>query len=238
MSDYEHQLHEDIGAYLLGALEEHERDQFEAHLPDCPDCREQLGRLRPAAEALPRSVDPLVAPPGLKKALVKTVRDEARERVPKSRGRAWSERLWSIMPGRMSPTVAWGSAAFVLLAGVALGFGGASLLDDGRTVNASVRPGQVPATAGGSLSIDANGKHGAILRVHGLVPLSRGRVYQAWVQRGGAVAPQPTFEVAPDGRGAVAVPEDLRDADAIVVTREDEGGARTPSEPPVMTVPL
>jgi Anti-sigma-K factor rskA len=66
----------------------------------------------------------------------------------------------------------------------------------------------------------------------------RDRVFQAWVQRDGAVVPQPTFEVGEDGGGAVAVPDDLSDAEAVLVTREPRGGARAPSEPPLIRVPL
>jgi hypothetical protein len=64
------------------------------------------------------------------------------------------------------------------------------------------------------------------------------QVYQAWVQRGGMIIPQPTFEVGPDGSGAVAVPEDLSDAAAVLVTREQRGGASAPSEEPILSVPL
>ena len=61
---------------------------------------------------------------------------------------------------------------------------------------------------------------------------------EAWVQRDGTVVPQPTFEVGADGRGVVAVPEDLSDADAVMVTREPSGGSRAPSEKPIVTVTL
>jgi hypothetical protein len=36
----------------------------------------------------------------------------------------------------------------------------------------------------------------------------------------------------------VAVPEDLSDADAVMVTREPRGGSRAPSEQPILTVTL
>ena len=57
---------EDMGAYLLGALDERERREFERHLSACAECREEVERLRPAAEALPSSVEQLEPPPGLK----------------------------------------------------------------------------------------------------------------------------------------------------------------------------
>jgi hypothetical protein len=66
----------------------------------------------------------------------------------------------------------------------------------------------------------------------------RGRVYQAWVQRQGEVVRQPTFETGRDGAGAVALPGDLSDAEAVLVTRERRGGARAPSEDPVLRVRL
>jgi hypothetical protein len=52
------------------------------------------------------------------------------------------------------------------------------------------------------------------------------------------VAPEPTFEVGEDGSGAVAVPDDLSQADAVHLTREPRGGSRAPSEKPILTVRL
>jgi hypothetical protein len=58
------------------------------------------------------------------------------------------------------------------------------------------------------------------------------------VQRGQRLEPQPTFEVGADGRGAVAVPDDLSGADAVLVTREKRGGAAAPSGAPLLRVGL
>jgi hypothetical protein len=52
------------------------------------------------------------------------------------------------------------------------------------------------------------------------------------------IEPEPTFEVGADGSGAVAVPEDLSGAQAVMVTREPRGGSRAPSEKPILTVTL
>jgi anti-sigma factor RsiW len=223
-------LHEDVGAYLLGALADHERDAFEAHLADCASCRDELERLRPAAQALPRSVDPLQAPAGLKASLMEAVREEGGEAPAVNRPR---RRLRLSLP-RLSPAL----AALLLALGVGAGFGLAGVLegDDTRSITATAQSREA-ARATGTLSVPGSGADGAILHVSGLPPLEEG-VYQAWVQRGREVVPQPTFEVGESGVGAVAVPDDLRDARAVMVTREPRGGSRAPTGPAIMVVRL
>jgi anti-sigma-K factor RskA len=237
----EHQRYDDSAApYVLGALTELERQAFESHVEHCERCREEVERLRPAAEALPRSVRPLDPPPGLKSALMEVVNREA-GRPEASARRPLGERLRGLVPrlGGMRPAAAWVSAAFVLAVGVAGGFGVAELSDgDGtRTVQASVDAARAPQ-ASASLRVYGNGENGALLRAHGLPSLPRGRVYQAWVQRGREIVPESTFDVTKDGGAAAAVVEDLRGADAVMVTSEPRGGSMAPSEQPLLQVRL
>jgi Anti-sigma-K factor rskA/Putative zinc-finger len=227
---------EEIGAYLLGALTDLERQAFERHVADCAECRDELERLRPAADALPRSVEQVEPPPSLKTSLMEVVEREASERsgAPARQRPRWRLRLPS--PAGLRPAL----VACALALGLLAGFGVAQLGDGGeetRTVAASVDGDRLP-TASGRLQIQGDGEDGAILRLNGMPSPGRGRVYQAWVQRDGAVVPQPTFEVGEDGGGAAAVPDDLSDAQAVLVTREPRGGARAPSEPPLIRVPL
>jgi hypothetical protein len=86
--------------------------------------------------------------------------------------------------------------------------------------------------------VPEDGKKGAIVRVHGLPALGSKRTYQLWVQRGSEVIPEPTFDVGANGDGAAAVPEDLEGADRVMVTRERRGGARAPSERPILSFKL
>jgi Anti-sigma-K factor rskA/Putative zinc-finger len=237
MSARDHsQYQADIGAYLLGALTDLERQAFERHVAGCAECRDELERLRPAADALPRSVEQVEPPPGLKTSLMEVVESEARERsgAPAPRTRAPRRIRLPSLPAFRPMLVA---AALAL--GLVAGFGAAQLGgdDDGRTVAATVDETRLP-DASGSLRIQGDGEDGAILSVHGMPPAGGERVYQAWVQRDGMVEPQPTFEVGGDGGGAVAVPDDLSGAEAILVTREPRGGARAPSEQPLIRVPL
>ena len=236
----EHDRHEDNAApYLLGALSELEQQAFEGHMQRCARCLEEVERLRPAAEALPRSVTPLRPPPRLKAALMEVVEREARERTATRRPLADSLRDLVPSLGGMRPAAAWVSAAFLLAVGIAGGFGIAQIGggNEVRTVQASVDAGRAPR-ASASLRVYGNGENGALLRTHGLPALPRGRVYQAWVQRGSEIVPQGTFDVGRDGGADAAVVEDLRDADAVMVTSEPRGGSKAPSERPLLRVTL
>ncbi len=55
-----------VAAYLLGALVDAERTQFEAHLAGCAQCREDVATLRVVTEALPLAVEPVAPPPQLR----------------------------------------------------------------------------------------------------------------------------------------------------------------------------
>jgi hypothetical protein len=238
MSARDHaEYREEIGAYLLGALTDLERQAFERHVAGCAECRDELERLRPAADALPRSVEQVEPPPGLKTSLMEVVESEARERSGAPATRQREPRRGIRLPSLAGFRPALVAAALAL--GLVAGFGVAQLGgDDGaRTVAATVDDARLP-DASGTLKIQGDGEEGAILTVHGMPPAGGDRVYQAWVERDGTMVPQPTFEVAADGGGAVAVPEDLSGAEAILVTREARGGAHAPSEQPLIRVPL
>ena len=209
--------HDDVGAYLLGALNDLERKAFERHLAGCAECQEEVERLRPAADALPASVKQLEPPPGLKARLMAEVERDTKV---------------ATLPRRALPTRLLAVAA-VLLLGLVAGFGIAQLGgEDTRTVTATVA--DAMPRAGGTLQVADDE---ATLRLHDMPELGGSRVYQVWFQHGDRMVPARTFEVGADGRGDVELP-DVRDADGVHVTREARGGAQVPSEDPIVSVPL
>lgn len=225
----------EVGAYLLGALTELEIEAFERHVMGCADCRDELERLRVAAEALPRSVTQLNPPPHLKDSLMR----EVAQGVKPAKARAFGLRM-RVRPtyARMRPTMAWASAAFVLFVGVLAGAGVVAALnsgDDARTVAASVDRVRVP-DGSASLMIPSRGSDAAVLRVQGMPRLPAGLVYEVWVKRGNDVVPESLFTVSKDGSGAAAVPDGVDGASQVMVTRERSGGVSAPTGAPIVTV--
>jgi len=232
----DHDRHqENIGAYLLGALPELESELFERHIMGCPGCREEVERLRMAADALPRSVEPMNPPAELKASLMRVVSEEAAERSPEKRRRRARFGLGFPDIMRVPAAAAWASAAVLLAIGVLGGWGVAQLGQGSseRTVAASVDQVRLPdGTA--SLTVRDDGEGGGVLSVQGLPQPADDQVYQVWLVKGGDVTPSTLFTVRSDGSGAAAIPEDLQGVEKVMVTREPKGGAASPSERPVI----
>ncbi|MFL5885061.1 MAG: anti-sigma factor domain-containing protein [Thermoleophilaceae bacterium] len=229
----DHERHQyDAGAYLLGALTELEAQAFERHMESCTTCHADVERLRMAADALPRSVEQLDPAPSLKRSLMRTVREETEEEP----GPGLIARLRTLFDG-VSPQLAWVSAAFLLFIGVLGGYAikAATTNDNGgRTVAAQVDRTRVPQ--GSASLVVPDGEKNAILRVNGLPEPAANRVYEVWLLRGKQPMPVSIFNVTREGSGAAAIPEDLHDGDQVLVTRERAGGAKAPTEQPVIAV--
>jgi hypothetical protein len=232
---------ENVAPYVLGALTDAEVVGFERHLEECPVCRDEADRLRPAADALPRSVQPLAAPPSLKQSLMAVVEAEAREaggeRARPGRVARLRERLSA---ARLRPRAALAGVSLALLLGALAGYGITQVTSDeeSRTIAAAVDKSRIPSGSG-RLEVPADEGDNAVLRVNGMPALRRGRTYQVWVLRDGAPVPQKSlFTVGEDGQGSAVVTDDLKGAQAVLVTREPAGGARAPSEKPILSVEL
>jgi anti-sigma-K factor RskA len=208
-----HRCGEDAAAYALGGLDSAEAEAFRAHLADCAACQKEVAEYAQIAGALPESAPQYRVPKDLRRRVLSEVRA-----TPKAKS-SRTARSWR-------PVLAWGgafaaAAVIAVVVVVALSSGGSST----KTIQAST----------GSAELQITGQHGDLV-VHRLPQLPAGRIYEMWVQRGGA-APAPTgtlFGVRANGSAAVGVPGSLSGISAVLVTQEPAGGTLGPTSAPVI----
>ena len=68
----------DGAAYLLGALEPDEAEEYRRHLDRCATCRAEVAGMRRVADALLMAVPQYRPPAGLRRRVLRAARDEAR----------------------------------------------------------------------------------------------------------------------------------------------------------------
>jgi anti-sigma-K factor RskA len=223
------------GAYVLDALPEPERAQFENHMAHCRVCREEADELRVAAAVLPVSVPPVLPPAGLKARVMAEVDREAAllaaAVAPAGEPAPSPRRRWSWLSPR--PVMALAAAAAVAVV-VALSVGDRN---GATTFPASMDRAQVARGAHGELRVR---DRSATLVVSGLRPPQEGRVYQVWIKHPGRDA-EPTdslFAPRADGSATAGVPAALRDGDTVMVTSEPRGGSEAPTRAPLLSAAL
>ncbi len=240
-SSERHELYEeDAGAYALGALSDEENTRFVRHLLECHLCQDEVDRLQRAVDALPRSVTPLPAPEDLKHAVMDVVNADVGQAAARPSALARLRSSFAGLGALRARAVSL-SAAAVLLVGLVAGFGVSRVVDHqpgDRVVTAKFDTSRVAHGSGNLVIAGHSADAGGTLRVHGMPSLPGDETYQVWLRRRGETIPKALFNVSGDGSGLTAVDGDLKDADAVLVTREAAGGARSPSGKPVLTVKL
>jgi anti-sigma-K factor RskA len=232
--------HDDLAAYALGALPEHEAAALERHLAECPACTERLRWLQPAVDLVPASVPPLQPPPELRERLMTTVRAEAATQraalgTPAD-GRRRSRlrrRLEALRPPRPRLALAAAVLAAVLVAGI----GGYALRGDSEPTSEAFAVESISPRLDASGTLRVDDGEGTLV-VENLPPLPGDDVYQVWTGVGGELRPSSTFVAEADGRAATAIPELPEGTDRILVTREPAGGSETATTAPVLRAAL
>jgi len=227
----EYDFHEDVGAYLLGALSESETLAFEDQLRVDPDLKAEVDHLRVASDALPNSPIQMTPPPELKSRVMAIVNAEAELLHAAGAG---ADRPAAVKPRRnplawftLRPGLALAATVLVLALGVGALVGSSAL--DGGDETTTV------ATLGSAKLIQRDSGHSTLVASKLKSP-GPGRVYQVWLQHKGE-APEPTnalFSTNKNGEASVDVPGSLKDVDAVLVTNEPEGGSTAPTTKPVI----
>jgi anti-sigma-K factor RskA len=222
----DHDCGDDVAAYALGALEEGELRAFESHLAGCVVCRDELASFQQVVDVLPMSAPGYEAPAALRRRVMRAVAEEPRRvpsRTPYRRRRR--------MP---RPAIAFGSVA----AALAVAIVAVVLIVSGGSSSTRVITAQV--VGNGSASLRVASGHSELV-VHRFAAPPAGKIYEVWLQRGGA-APSPTralFSVNEQGDADVDVPGSLRGVSHVLVTPEPApGGSPKPTHAPVITAAL
>jgi anti-sigma-K factor RskA len=227
---------DDVGPWVLGALDEPDAAAFASHLGSCGDCRREVAHLQVVADVLPMAA-PQVVPPELKGRIMSVVNSEAellRTAGPEAdragggrgrergRGRARSGRPGWL--GRVRPVPAAVLASAILAVGIVVGVLATGGGDDATTVTGT-------GPAGAQVALRVSGDDHGELDFNGMPAPPNGRVYQVWLVTGKG-SPRPThalFTVMADGRAKVEIPESLKGADQVLVSDEPPGGSRQPT---------
>jgi anti-sigma-K factor RskA len=234
MSAQDHAAWSDtLAAYLLGALPEAERADFERHLEGCAECREEALALQAAVDVLPVAVPQVNPPRELRDRVMNVVRSEAEllsaagseaDRPPARR-----RGLRKLFP---RPLITAGAAAAALAVGVLGGIAVVGGGDDGsspRTLAARV---STPTATNARASLVVDGSH-AKLVVRGMPAPPSGHVYQVWLQHRGATV-EPAGAMFMLRSGNVAIPKPVRAGDRVMVTSEPAGGSPVPTRAPTI----
>ncbi|HEY3828597.1 MAG TPA: anti-sigma factor [Solirubrobacteraceae bacterium] len=225
------ELHLDVAAYALGALENIEAESFEAHLSTCQSCREELVQLQSVADALAAGVPLVAEPAGLHARIMATVHAEAE--LLRAAGHD-ADRVAPVRsPVRRGLIPAFAS---VLALGVGLLIGALAINTSSSPESTEVIQAAV-AIPGHRVTAELR-KVGNRLQlvVEGMPAPPPGHIYEVWLEHG-TEAPEPTdalFSVTKRGAGSVGVPGDLQGVSDVLVTAEPLGGSLKPTRTPVI----
>lgn len=228
MNETEHdRRRDDIAAYLLGALEPGEAAELERHVAGCPECEQELQRLRPAVRVLPETVERLEAPPALRGRLMEQVRSEAAGPQAAPAARQASRRRFGLRP-------AAGLAAVALIVAAIGGYAISDSGSGGGPKTTTVITGHSP---GVTAEMVRQGETGT-LRLANLHQLPSGKVLQAWVQRGAQVVSAKALFVPNSDGTATATIDGMDGVSTVMVTAEPRGGSVQPTSKPIVSVAI
>ena len=233
-------------AYVLGALPEEERLEFEQYLLTNPNLQPEVEELGAFANLLALSPQQQEPPSELRRRIMDTVQAEAVQTQvqPRAARRSWLDRLREAV--RLRDLALAGAAVLV----VGLFSWGMLLQGEVRDLQGRVQglQGQVQDQSQGPQMIALGGagtEQGAraelvtlegdraVLVAENMPPVPEDKTYQIWVIKGDTPQPSGLFEPKGDSIAAV-VEKPVEGADAVAVTVEPEGGSKKPTTEPML----
>ncbi len=236
----DHERFEELkDAYVLGALPEEERAEFERYLADHPERQAEVDDLGAFANLLAISPQQQEPPPELRRRVMEVVEAEAAPR--RARRRTVFAGLREYLDAR---TITLGAAAMlvvgllswnVLLQNQVQDLSGQ--VEEARAEGRTIALEGTWAQQGASAEVAAIDEDRVILVAENMPSVPEDRTLQIWVIHDDVPTPSGLFD--PDGNmTAAAVTTPIEKADAIAVTVEPAGGSEKPTSDPVLLTEL
>ena len=234
------EMHAMVGAYALDALDHHEQVAFEAHLASCPSCSDELTEFRATAERLGSAVA-LTPPASLRAAVLAAAATTPQERrvIPLRPAERWRRRAPVLL-------AAASVLAVVGVFGVYLGeHNRLTDTEDQQQLEAEVLSADDAVTTAERVGdstrvkvIASDSMDSAVVVLRGVPPLAEDDNYQMWAV--GPGRPQSLGVMDNDDVDGTTshLVEGIRDADALAITVEPEGGSDQPTDEPIVSVDL
>jgi anti-sigma factor RsiW len=233
-------LHVLTGSYVLDAVSDQEREEFERHLPQCPSCDAEVRGLRETAARL--ALAAAVVPPARMEPRVLAAAHRTRQLPPLPGPRRLT---FPRIPRRLTfPRIPRRAVTLAAAASVAVaaGLGVTQLttqhrLQSVRAGNAAIarvltapdaRVRIARTRAGGSVTVVASaGLREAVVSATGMAAPPAGRVYQVWVMSDSGARSAGLLH------GGTLLASAVAPGDRIGITVEPAGGSRRPTTTPV-----
>lgn len=222
--------------YLNGTLNEDEKKQFEAHLAECPECREIVDM----TGDLPYLADPVEPNPGMKARILDAVFDEEEQPTPLAEVRKKRDTPPPATAKRGFRTSKWtplvAAALLVSLLGNAYAFYELSDQPDAPAApevafeTVDLQASEAFEGTGTAALVHEEGALNLLVQANQLEPTSGDQVYQVWLLKDGQPIPTGAFTPSQENEGAVffSLDENTEGWDTIAVTLEPNRGNTTP----------
>lgn len=236
-----------VAAYALGALDDAEREDFDAHLLACEACRQEAAEFRATAARLAAAV--AQPPPAAAKAQVMAAIDGVRQLPPRIPAPSAPPVLGGILRRRAVPLALAASVVAGALGGVAVWQTqrGQDLEQQARQAQQQLDTVSAVLAAPDARTVHGRAANGALTTVvasarqnkavftaANLPAPAAGKTYQLWLDHDGTMVPAGLVH----GDGTVVLTGDLADAGAVGLTLEPDGGSPRPTTAPLLLMTL
>lgn len=237
------EMHDPAPAYALGSLDPDERREFEAHLFECPDCRELVAAMKEVSVELAWTIA-ADAPEHLRAGVLAGVESTPQEVAP-TLPPPGETLLTEIVPRRrrrwIPVSVAAGVAVLALIGWSLLGSGRllSAILDDPASISTEATATEAGQGVFASARVVYSAERDAsVVVIEGLTPVGESRTYELWLIDGSGPAPAGLFAPDADGRAEVLLEGDVRPGIIVALTQEPAGGVDAPTGEVLLTAEI